>query len=258
MEPTSSRRKRAAPAPPGDFITAGGARVHYVRSGDGPPVVYIHGAKGSVYDSLPLHRPRAGGAVHRHGLRPAGLRVQPPPRGRRPDPAIASDGPARGGGRARDRAASPHRPLARRRGGARLGDRRSRERRRRGDAGRLRAAARRPAVGQRAPALTDHRRRHGRPWPLASWSPPGRRRPAIETATPSRASAGRLRTAIAPSSPWTLARSWHGDAQTGSARPPRPASAAPLYRSLAVKLGIVDRRRRPHGPSTSACRRRGS
>ncbi|HET6475627.1 MAG TPA: alpha/beta hydrolase [Thermoleophilia bacterium] len=52
MEPTSSSRKRAAPAPPGDFITAGGARVHYVRSGDGPPVVYIHGAKGSVYDCL--------------------------------------------------------------------------------------------------------------------------------------------------------------------------------------------------------------
>jgi len=31
-------------------VTAAGARVHYVRAGSGPPVVYIHGAKGSVYD----------------------------------------------------------------------------------------------------------------------------------------------------------------------------------------------------------------
>jgi len=36
--------------PPGDFVTAAGVRVHYVRRGDGPPVVYVHGAKGSVYD----------------------------------------------------------------------------------------------------------------------------------------------------------------------------------------------------------------
>ena len=36
--------------PPGKFVTAGGVRVHYVRHGDGPPVVYVHGAKGSVYD----------------------------------------------------------------------------------------------------------------------------------------------------------------------------------------------------------------
>lgn len=39
-----------APAPPGDFVVAGGVRVHYVRAGAGPPVVYVHGAKGSVYD----------------------------------------------------------------------------------------------------------------------------------------------------------------------------------------------------------------
>jgi pimeloyl-ACP methyl ester carboxylesterase len=36
--------------PPGEFVTASGVPVHYVRRGDGPPVVYIHGAKGSVYD----------------------------------------------------------------------------------------------------------------------------------------------------------------------------------------------------------------
>jgi pimeloyl-ACP methyl ester carboxylesterase len=41
---------RVRPAPPGSFVTAAGARVHYVRAGSGPPVVYIHGAKGSVYD----------------------------------------------------------------------------------------------------------------------------------------------------------------------------------------------------------------
>jgi pimeloyl-ACP methyl ester carboxylesterase len=38
------------PAPPGAFVIVPGARVHYVRAGAGQPVVYIHGAKGSVYD----------------------------------------------------------------------------------------------------------------------------------------------------------------------------------------------------------------
>jgi pimeloyl-ACP methyl ester carboxylesterase len=38
------------PAPPGDFVVAGGVRVHYVRAGAGPPLIYVHGAKGSVYD----------------------------------------------------------------------------------------------------------------------------------------------------------------------------------------------------------------
>ena len=38
------------PKAPGEFVTAGGVRVHYVRAGEGRPVVYVHGAKGSVYD----------------------------------------------------------------------------------------------------------------------------------------------------------------------------------------------------------------
>ena len=38
--------------PPGAFVTAAGVRVHYVRRGAGPPLVYIHGAKGSVYDFM--------------------------------------------------------------------------------------------------------------------------------------------------------------------------------------------------------------
>ena len=38
------------PEPPGAFVTPAGARVHYVRAGAGQPVVYVHGAKGSVYD----------------------------------------------------------------------------------------------------------------------------------------------------------------------------------------------------------------
>jgi pimeloyl-ACP methyl ester carboxylesterase len=38
--------------PPGAFVTAAGVPVHYVRRGEGRPVVYIHGAKGSVYDFL--------------------------------------------------------------------------------------------------------------------------------------------------------------------------------------------------------------
>jgi len=44
--------RTAALTPPGEFVTAGGVRVHYVRLGEGPPVVYVHGAKGSVYDLL--------------------------------------------------------------------------------------------------------------------------------------------------------------------------------------------------------------
>jgi pimeloyl-ACP methyl ester carboxylesterase len=38
--------------PPGEFLTAAGVRLHYVRRGHGPAVVYVHGAKGSVYDVL--------------------------------------------------------------------------------------------------------------------------------------------------------------------------------------------------------------
>jgi pimeloyl-ACP methyl ester carboxylesterase len=38
------------PPPPGSFVVAGGVRIHYVRAGDGPPLVYVHGAKGSSYD----------------------------------------------------------------------------------------------------------------------------------------------------------------------------------------------------------------
>ena len=41
-----------APAPPGGFVAAAGVRLHFVRRGEGPPVVYLHGAKGSVYDFL--------------------------------------------------------------------------------------------------------------------------------------------------------------------------------------------------------------
>ena len=44
--------------PPGRFVTAAGALVHYVRQGDGPPVVYVHGAKGSVYDFVLSIGPR--------------------------------------------------------------------------------------------------------------------------------------------------------------------------------------------------------
>ena len=51
-------RGSRAPAPPGDFVVAGGVRLHYLRSGDGPPVVYVHGAKGSVYDCLLSIGPR--------------------------------------------------------------------------------------------------------------------------------------------------------------------------------------------------------
>lgn len=38
------------PAPPGTFVEAGGVRLHVVRHGEGPALVYVHGAKGSFYD----------------------------------------------------------------------------------------------------------------------------------------------------------------------------------------------------------------
>jgi pimeloyl-ACP methyl ester carboxylesterase len=44
------RRSLAAYPPPGAFVAVDGVRLHYVRRGSGRPVVFIHGAKGSVYD----------------------------------------------------------------------------------------------------------------------------------------------------------------------------------------------------------------
>ena len=38
--------------PPGKFVTAAGVPVHYVLHGHGRPVIYIHGAKSSVFDFL--------------------------------------------------------------------------------------------------------------------------------------------------------------------------------------------------------------
>ena len=38
--------------PPGDFVTAAGVPVHYVMHGRGRPVIYVHGAKSSVFDFL--------------------------------------------------------------------------------------------------------------------------------------------------------------------------------------------------------------
>ncbi len=47
---TLAPRRRAGLQPPGAFVTVDGAVVHYVRRGEGSPVVYVHGAKGSTYD----------------------------------------------------------------------------------------------------------------------------------------------------------------------------------------------------------------
>lgn len=44
------RRSLAAYPAPGEFVTVDGVRLHYVRRGTGRPLVFIHGAKGSVYD----------------------------------------------------------------------------------------------------------------------------------------------------------------------------------------------------------------
>jgi pimeloyl-ACP methyl ester carboxylesterase len=46
----TSRGRPGDLTPPGRFVLADGARVHYVQSGEGPPLVFVHGAKGSVYD----------------------------------------------------------------------------------------------------------------------------------------------------------------------------------------------------------------
>jgi len=50
MRSPGTSPRRTPPPAPGAFVTTGGVRVHYVRRGDGPPLVYVHGAKGSVYD----------------------------------------------------------------------------------------------------------------------------------------------------------------------------------------------------------------
>jgi pimeloyl-ACP methyl ester carboxylesterase len=48
--PEVGRAEQGAGTPPGDFVRAGGVPIHYVRRGAGRPVVYVHGAKSSVYD----------------------------------------------------------------------------------------------------------------------------------------------------------------------------------------------------------------
>jgi hypothetical protein len=43
-------RAEAATPPSGQFLEIEGRRIHYVESGDGPPLVLIHGAFGSLRD----------------------------------------------------------------------------------------------------------------------------------------------------------------------------------------------------------------
>ena len=50
MRSDTTTGRPAGLAAPGEFVIAGGVRVHYLRQGEGRPVVYVHGAKGSVYD----------------------------------------------------------------------------------------------------------------------------------------------------------------------------------------------------------------
>lgn len=47
----TARGRRRAPML-GRRIEAGGAALHYVERGAGPPVVFLHGAKGSAYDAV--------------------------------------------------------------------------------------------------------------------------------------------------------------------------------------------------------------
>jgi pimeloyl-ACP methyl ester carboxylesterase len=51
LHDTAVRRYEAG-RPPGAFVCPGAVPIHYVMSGDGRPVVYIHGAKSSVFDFL--------------------------------------------------------------------------------------------------------------------------------------------------------------------------------------------------------------
>jgi pimeloyl-ACP methyl ester carboxylesterase len=50
MKRPHSAARHGRPPAPGAFVTAAGVRVHYARRGEGTPLVYVHGAKGSVYD----------------------------------------------------------------------------------------------------------------------------------------------------------------------------------------------------------------
>jgi pimeloyl-ACP methyl ester carboxylesterase len=46
------RKARRVAPPPGETLIVDGVPLHFVDRGSGPPVVYLHGAKGSVYDAL--------------------------------------------------------------------------------------------------------------------------------------------------------------------------------------------------------------
>ena len=76
----------AVPRPPGRFVVAGGARLHYVRAGEGPPLVYVHGAKGSTYDFTLSVAPRLA-------ARYATVAIDRPGSGYSTRPASGGNGP---------------------------------------------------------------------------------------------------------------------------------------------------------------------
>ena len=47
-----ARKAELAHPPKGRFVTAGGARLHYVERGNGRPVVFLHGNGAMVEDFL--------------------------------------------------------------------------------------------------------------------------------------------------------------------------------------------------------------
>ena len=61
-----------ASAPPGSFVTAAASRSTTSAGAPDRPVVYIHGAKGSVYDFLLSIGDRLARALHGGRLRPPG------------------------------------------------------------------------------------------------------------------------------------------------------------------------------------------
>ena len=103
-------------APPqGGFLDVGGARLHLLDRGRGPPVVLIHGLGGQTRPFRPFARAAARRRLPRRRLRSAGLRLFVACAGRHPRaggvPGPRDPGPG-------SRQAADRRPFARRRGRA--------------------------------------------------------------------------------------------------------------------------------------------
>ncbi len=84
------RAERRAPRL-GETLVVDGVPLHFTDTGSGPPVVFLHGAKGSVYDAAALDRPGARPRAPRRRVRPPGRRLQRARRRRSGSPLVQAE-----------------------------------------------------------------------------------------------------------------------------------------------------------------------